>query len=167
MPAQPVTFDAEYSPELIEQAAHVFRDYLFRRYGAWLVAACVVNAAGLALSLQLGAETGAALAAVVFVVVLGPMWLLYKYFVGPSQYAARLRGVLPTSGRMSVGPESVSLMVRGQEAAIPWSMVKLVVETEALFLLVLSPFACAFVPRAGLPVEAYEALHKRSRPRAA
>jgi YcxB-like protein len=163
MSAQPVAFDAEYSPELIRQAARTFRDYLFKRYGPWLVAACIVNAIGLALSLRLGAETGAALTMVVFVVVLGPVWLLYEYFIGPSRYAARLKRVLPASGRMSVGSESVSLVVRGQEAAIPWSMVKVVVETHALFLLVLSPFAFAFVPKTGLPVEAYETLQSYAR----
>ena len=110
MPTQPVAFDAEYSPELIELAARTFRDYLLKRYGPWLIAACIVNAVGLALSLWLGAKTDAILAGVVFIVVLGPVWLLYKYFVGPTQYAARLKRFLPSHGRVSVGSEAVSLV---------------------------------------------------------
>src|SRR4051812_475656 len=118
MLTEPVAFDAEYSPELIEQAARTFRDYLFKRYGPWLVAACIVNAIGLALSLLLGAKPNAVLAGVAFIVLLSPVWLLYQYFIRPSQYAARLKRVLPMHGRISISAEAVSLVVRGQEASI-------------------------------------------------
>jgi hypothetical protein len=166
MPTQPSAFDAEYSPDLIELAAYTFRDYQFKRYGPWLISACIVNAVGLALSLWLGV-TGALLAWVVFIVVIGPVWLLYKYFIAPSQYASKLKRNLPSHVPISVGSEAVSFVVRGQEATIPWSIVKAVVETQALFLLVLSPIASTFVPKSGLPIEAYDMLHSRSRSGAA
>jgi hypothetical protein len=157
-----VTFDAEYSSELIAEASFTFRDYLFRRYGRWLMAACVVNAIGLALSIWLGSNADSVLTGISVIVVLGPIWLAYKYFVGPSRYAARLKAMLPASGRTSVGSESVALVVRGKEVAIPWTLVKVVLETEGLFLLVLSPLSFVFIPRRGLPTEVYETLHAKS-----
>jgi hypothetical protein len=163
----PIVFTAEYSDGLAVQAARAFRDYQFKRYGPLFIAACVVNALGLWLALHFGAEAGLALGIVAFVVVLGPTWLLYKYFVAPPMYAARLRRVLPSQSRVSLAAASVSLEVQGQQVEIPWSRIKAVVETSALFLLVVSPFAFTFVPRIGMPAEAHEALHARSRYRAA
>lgn len=163
----PIVFTADYSDDLVVQAARAFRDYQFKRYGPLLVAACAVNALGLWLALNFGAEAGVALAVVVFVVVLGPTWLLYKYFVAPSQYVARLRRVLPSQSRVSLAAASVSLRAQGQQVEVSWSAVKAVVETSALFLLVVSPFAFTVLPRLGMPVEAYEFLHARSRYRAA
>lgn len=162
MTERTVAFDAEYSPELIDEAGRAFRDYLFRRYGPWLVAACLINAMGLALSLWLGLETGPVLWGVVFIVVIGPVWLAYEYLFEPHRYAARLKRVLPSRGRLSVDSEAVSLVVRGQESKLPWSLVKVVVETQAFFLLVVSPFAFTFVPKSGLPVEAYDTLRAKS-----
>lgn len=160
-------FEAEYSGELIEQAGRAFRDYLFRRYGPWLIAACLINAIGLALSVWLGAPPGPILWGVVFVVVVGPVWLLYEYFVEPHRYAARLKRVLPSRGRVSINSEAVSFLVRGQESKLPWSSVKVVVETQAFFLLIVSPFAFTFVPKSGLPVETYDTFRARSQARAA
>lgn len=162
-----VAFDAEYPPDLFEQAARAFRDYLFGRYGPLLIVACIVNAVGLAIVLWFGVDSAVLLAALVFIAVLGPAWLLYEYFVAPSRYAARLRRALPPSNRVTVSSDSVVLTVRDQQATIPWSDVKVVVETQAFFLLVLSPFAFAFVPRSSLPVEAYDTLHLRARASAA
>ncbi len=167
MDESPIVFTAEYTDDLVQHAARSFRDYLFRRYGPLLIAACVINALGLGLALHLGAEASLALSGVVIVVVLGPTWLLYKYFSIPSQYAVKLRSALPTRGRVSLSAASVSLEVQGQEAVVPWSLVRAVVETSAVFLLVVSPFAVTFVPRVGLPAAAYETLRARSRYRAA
>jgi hypothetical protein len=161
------TFDAEYSAELIEQAGHAFRDYLFRRYGPWLIAACVINAIALALCLWLGVEAGPLLWVIVFVVVIGPVWLAYEYFIEPHRYAAKLRRVLPSHGRVSVDAEAVLFVVNGKESKLPWSLVKVVVETQAFFLLVVSPFAFTFVPKSGLPGAAYDTLQAKSRAGAA
>jgi hypothetical protein len=167
MALAPPAFDAQYPPELFDQAARSFRDYLFRRYGPLLVAACVVNAIGLAVVLWFGVKSVVVLAGLVFIVVLGPAWLLYEYFLAPSRYAARLKHALPLSNRVTITSESLALTVRDREAAIPWTTIKAIVETQALFLLVLSPFAFAFVPRSGLPVEAYDTLHSRAQASAA
>jgi hypothetical protein len=164
---EPIAFTAEYTDELVQHAARSFRDYLFKRYGPLLIAACIVNALGLWLAHHFGAEVGVALLGVAFVVVLGPTWLLYEYLSIPSRYAVKLRRVLPPRSRVSLSVASVSLERQGQEAVLPWSLVKAVVETSAMFLLVVSPFAFTFVPRLGMPAAAYETLHARSRYRAA
>ena len=163
----PIEFTAEYTDELVVRAARSFRDYLFKRYGPLLGAACVVNALGLWLAIRFGAVAGVALYSVAFVVVLGPTWLLYKYLSIPSQYASRLRRVLPSRSRVSLATATVSLETQGQQAVIPWSLVRAVVETSAMFLLVVSPFAFTFVPMLGMPAAAYATLHARSRYRAA
>ena len=110
----PIVFTAEYTDELVQHAVRSFRDYLFKRYGPLLIAACIVNALGLWLAVHFGADAGVALLGVAFVVVLGPTWLLYKYFSIPSQYAAKLRRVLPPRSRVSLAAASVSLEVQGQ-----------------------------------------------------
>jgi hypothetical protein len=163
----PIAFTAEYTDELVAHAASAFRDYLFKRYGLLLISACVINAIGLWMAVQLGAEASLALFLMACVVVLPATWFLYKYFSIPSQYAAKLRPLLPPRSRVSLALASVSLEINGREAEIPWSAVKAVVETSASFLLVLSPFAFTFVPRLGMPAAGYEALHARSRYRAA
>ena len=160
-------FAVEYSDDLVRQAAYAFRDYLFKRYGPLLVGACIVNAFGLWLALRFGAEAGFALAGVGFVVVLGPTWLLYQYFLSPKRYAVKLRRVLPPRSRVSLSAASLSLEMPGQAAVIPWSMVKAVVETGSLYLIVVSPFAFTFVPRLGMSVEAGESLRARSQYRVA
>ena len=161
-----IVFATEYSDRLVAQAALTFRDYLFKRYGLLLIAACAINALGAWLAFSVGV-TGIALVGLLFLAVLGPTWLLYQYFIRPSQYRAKLRRALPPHSRVALAAASVSLEVQGQEAVIPWSVVKAVVEAEALFLLVVSPFAFTFVPKPGLPEAAYEALHARAGRRAA
>ena len=158
----PIVFEAEYSPQVIEQASRAFRDYLFKHYGSWLAGACVVNACGLAVLLTLGGPYGFMLAPILLIVFIGPVWLLYKYFATPARYAAKLKRLLPPSARASVNSESVTLMTRDREATIPWRVVKAVVETPSVFLFVLSPFAFTFVPRSGLPEEAYAMLRSKS-----
>jgi hypothetical protein len=167
-----IAFNARYSPELIEEATRTFRDYRFRRYGSTYFAACLINAVGLALALWFGAKGGAfesvvfiaSTALIVFVVVSGPVWLLYQYFLEPSRQAAVLRQLLPPQLPMSIGPTTLWITTAGREIAIP---VKVVVETNALFLVVLSPFAFALVPRSDLPREAFELLHGKAQPGAA
>jgi hypothetical protein len=158
----PIAFEAEYSPQLIDQASRAFRDYVFKRYGWWLAGACVVNACGLAILLSLGAQFDFVLAPIVFIVILGPIWLLYKYFVTPARQAARLRRLLLPSVRASVNSGSLTLVVLNREITFPWSIVKAVVETPSLFLVVVSPFSFAFLPRSGLPSEVYATLRSKA-----
>jgi hypothetical protein len=167
MSTEPVAFDAEYSPALIEQAALMFRDYRFRRYGRLLMAACIVNAVGFGLLLWLGAKSGPAFLFVLFIVVGGPVWLLYEHFVVPDRLAARLKRLLPQPMRVWVGKESICFVLRGREVVVRWSAVEDVLEAQTLFLFMRSPFSFLVLPKAGLPAEAYGILHARSRSRAA
>jgi hypothetical protein len=98
----------------------------------------------------------------VFVVMLGPGFVLHRYFLGPSRYAVNLRRALPPRVLVAVGAASVSFEVHGRATAIPWSAFKAVVEAPALFLLVASPFAFTFVPKLDMPAAGLEALHARS-----
>jgi hypothetical protein len=163
----PIMFTATYPEGLVRQAARAFRNYQFKRYGPLLIVACVVNALSPLLCLRLGVKPGVALNVVIFVALLGPTWLLYRYFVAPATHAASLRRVLPAQGSVSLSAASVSLEVRGKQVEVPWSAVKAVVETNTLFLLVLSPFAFTFLPRIGMPFEADKSLLARSRCRVA
>lgn len=165
--SEAATFDAQYTPALIEDATRVFRDYRFKRYGALLIAACVVNALAFGFVAWQRAASGLTLFWLVFIVAAGPTWLLYEYFLAPSRFAARLKRALPSSTRVSFGRQSVSFLFGAQAVSVPWSDIKAVVETGTLFLLVVSPFTFVLLPRAGIPPAGYRALHARSQPTAA
>jgi hypothetical protein len=168
VPTPALTFDVVYSPEIAKRAAEAFRSYRWKRYGPLMVTACIVNAIGLAIAIWLGADLGkAATLFVGFVVVFGPLWLLYEHFVWPSRYASKLIRVLPPSGRVSVAPDAVSLATRDRDAEIPWAKIKRVLETQNAFILVLSPFHFVFIPRIGLPIDADGALRARSQSKVA
>ena len=162
--SEAATFDAQYTPALIDKATQVFRDYRFKRYGALLIAACAVNALVFGLVVWLRAEGGLALLWFVLIIAAGPAWLLFEYVIAPRRFAARLKRALPSSARVSFGRQSVSFVFDGQTVTVPWTDVKAVVETEALFLLVVSPFTFLLLPRAGIPSVGYRALHARSWP---
>ncbi len=164
MSTERVPFDAECSPALFDQAALMFRDYRFRRYGLLLIAACIVNAVGFGFLLWLGAKpSGPTFLLLVFLVVGGPLWLLYEHFVFPHRLAVRLQRLLGHPMRASVGKESVCFVLRGREVSIPWSKVRHVLESQTVFLLMLSPLTFIFLPKSGLPAEAYAIVHARSR----
>jgi hypothetical protein len=107
------------------------------------------------------------LAPVILIVICGPIWLLYQYFLGPSRQAARLKEVLPPQRQFSIDPQTLWVITQGREIALPFSRMKAVVETDALFMLVLSPFSFSFVPSSGLPAAAYSLLHERAQSNAA
>ena len=98
---------------------------------------------------------------VMAVVILGPVWLLYQRFVWPSRYVSRLLRLLPSPGRVSLTLESLSVETRKQDTVIQWSKIRRVLETSEAFLLVLYPFAFLFIPKIGLPAEAYDALRSK------
>ena len=77
-------FETRFTPESMQSAGVEFRDYLVGRYGFLLGVACAVNLAALAFVLWSDPAPGPALYAMVFVAVLCPVWLLYRfYFAGP------------------------------------------------------------------------------------
>ena len=147
----PAIFEAHFSVESMQEAGVAFRDYLFKRYGLLLVAACAINATGLAFAVWVGAEPGPALYLTVFIVVLGPVWLLYNYFTGPHLQAHLLRRILAVRGNVSVGDDCVVLPGQdGREVSFAWSKTK-VVEHASIYLLVPSPFFVYYVPKLGMP----------------
>jgi hypothetical protein len=148
----PAHFEAEFPPESIETASKAFRDYLFRRYGVLLVGAFVINAAGLAVVYWSGAERGLMFGTLAFaLLVLFPVWFLYKYTVGPRLHAAALRQLLPSRGSVNLGKDFVVLPTRdGGTIELSWSGTK-IVEHPSLFLLVRSPFMAYYVPKQGMP----------------
>jgi amino acid transporter len=90
-----ISFDAAFSAGTMRHAARLFRDYQFKRYGLLLVVACLVNALGLFLAVSFGLPLGGTFWLVAFVVVIGPIWLAYKYFLGPRLHIAYLQRVRP------------------------------------------------------------------------
>ena len=163
MTDQSPTFQATYSNELFAAAANALRNYQFRRYGRLLILCCVINALGFAAALWSGAPFSTGMKFIAFVVATGPLWLAYKYFLGPGIIAARLRSVMPAIGPVTVGPSSIVLPLRdGKQLDLPWSMVKVVQETESLFLLVVTPLWAYFVPKVAMPKELLDSLHTRA-----
>jgi hypothetical protein len=163
----PVSFNVAYSREVVRQAAHAFRAYQVKRYGLLMVSACIINAVGLALAVRFGAEPGLVLNGVIFVVILGPSWLLYQYFLSPRLYEIKHQLILEPSGLVVVDPEAVHLPARRGIFVLRWSALSAVLETPAFFLLVLSPFSAYFVPRLGMPGPAYDVFHFKTVSRAA
>jgi hypothetical protein len=152
MTPPPALFEAHFTPESMHVAGLAFRDYLFKRYGLLLSAACAINVAALAFVLWTGAAQGPALYLLVFVVVFCPVWLLFRfYFAGPYLQSQRLRRILAVRGNVSVSDDFVVLpRHNGGEIPFAWSKTK-VVEHASLFLLVPSPFFVYYVPKMGMP----------------
>ena len=168
MSAPASSFEVTYSSELVAAAAKMFRDYQFKRYGRLLLLCCAINALGFALVLWFGAPLDASMLFIAFVVVIGPVWLAYKYFAGPTIIAAKLRYVLAPAGCVTIGSASVSLPIRdGKQLELPWSRVKSVQEAESLFLLIVSPLWAYFLPKLAMPEALHEKLRARSRSDAA
>jgi len=163
MSAVPFEFEAPFTAEVIDHAATAFvRQYLFRKYGRWLVLACVVNAVGFFLALWLGANDPLVLAWVGAIVVLGPLYLVFVYVTYPGKFAARLKKLFLPSAHFSVSSESFGVRTSAGSATIPWSRVKSVLEFPSYLILVFSPFAFSVLPKAALPPEAYQILREKS-----
>ena len=161
MSTQIATFNTEYSGEIIKMAAYAFRDYQFERYGRLLIGACLVNAIGLSSAIWFGAPFDFPLYTVIFVVAFVPIWLLYKFFVAPRTRAAMFRLILAETGHVTIESESIALPTHRGEMVIPWNRVRIVVEKDTFFLLILSPVFFYFVPKVGMPQDAYENLRLR------
>lgn len=172
MSATPIDFDSLFTAELIDDAATSFvRHYLLARYGLLFVLACIINAAGFALSLWLrgsGASGAAWMLTQLFdgaVVILGPIYLAYVYFGYPRKFAARLKQRLLPTTHFSLSPEAFGVRTRQGSIIVPWARVKSILEFPSYFLLVLTPFAFTVIPKIGLPPEAFTDLEERGRTR--
>src|SRR3954470_2508105 len=98
-----MTFEVVYLPDIAAEVADTFRDYRFKRYGLLMIGACVINAIGLSAAVWFGARPGAASTLfILFLVIVGPVWLLYEHFIWPRRYVSRLLRLLPSPGRVSV-----------------------------------------------------------------
>jgi hypothetical protein len=92
MSASTIEFDSAFTSDLIDAASVSFvRGYLFRRYGRWLIAACLINAVGFGLVLWLGGNDGLVLAFITMIVVVGPAYLALFYFSYPRRFAERMK----------------------------------------------------------------------------
>ena len=162
MPIEAGTFDVVYAPEVATDAAYRFRDDRFKRYGLLMIAACIVNLIGLSAALWFGARPrDASTLFIFFIVIVGPVWLLYEQFVWPQWYVSRLLRVLPSPGRISVSEDSISVTTVRRDALIPWTRIKRVLEARSAYVLVLSPFAFLFIPTTGLPAKVRDGLRAR------
>src|SRR4051794_29674412 len=146
MLTQPAGFDTEYPTHLFKEAALAFRDYQFKRYGRLMIVACLINALGLTSAMYFGASRDFTFYAFVFFVAMGPIWLLYKFYISPYTRAAMLRQVFAETGRVTVGSESIALPMRRGEVVFPWNNFSVVLEKQAFFLLAMTPFSFYFVP---------------------
>jgi hypothetical protein len=165
----PIHVEVIYSPEILEAAAKCFIRQYFRAKGRWLLAACAVNALGLGAAVALGARDTFIIAAVVFIVVIGPLYCAYLYTLFPRRYAARIARHLPPTTGISFTASTVEIPAKEHTARIPWSSIKEVWECPGAFLLVFSQFAVVFivVPKNHLPPSAYAFLAGKVREHAA
>lgn len=155
-------FETRCPPELIESGSIAFRDYQFRRYGRRVLLCSAAGVLGLALLVRAGVSTSLILfpATLVF---LGPVWVLYKFYIGPRTLAARLRRLLAPAGHMEVSPGSITLPVHGgQSLALGWSEVDVVLETHDVFVIVLSPVSAYCVAKPGMPTAIAEVFRRRT-----
>ncbi len=160
-------FGTNLSPEHVDEAVLLFRDYRARRYGLLLVGACVANALGFGLAFWLIPEPSAVLIPPALIAFLGPVWLCDEYFWRPARRAARIRRSLPPSVQVTLDATRIALIVEGKEASVRWQVVKAVIEGKGVCLLVLSPFTFLFFPSAALTQQARETLHAKAQIRSA
>lgn len=162
MSTSAIKFDAAFTPDLIDAASVSFvRGYLFRRYGRWLIAACVINAVGFGLVLWLGGNDGFVLAFIALIVVVGPAYFAFFYFSYPRRFAERTKQRLLPSVRFSFGESTFGFTNSAGTGTLAWSGVQAVLDYSEYFLLVLSPIAFAVIPKAGMPVEALRLLEAK------
>jgi hypothetical protein len=158
-----VEFDVPFTAELIDDAATSFvRQYLFKRYGRWLMLACVINAIGFALAVWLGGNEPLVIAWLGVVALVGPAYLIFAYFFYPARFATRLKPRFLPTAHFSLSSEVFGIRTQAGIASLPWSRVKSVLHFPSYFILVLSPFAFCVLPKVGLPSEACEILLQRN-----
>lgn len=168
MSAEPVAFEAQYTSELIERAALAFvRQYLFRRYGRWLLLACIINAAGLALALGLGFREPAAVIGLIAIIVLGPLYLALVYLTYPAKFSGRLKQVLLPSAHFSMSVEKLQVRTNAGTVEVPWPGPGSLLERESFSLLALSPLAFVIFPTASLPPSGRAILQRQGSARVA
>jgi len=159
----PIDFDSPFAPELLDQASTDFvRGFLFKRYGAWLVVACVVNLIGFALVLWLGGANAASMVFLAGIAVLGPVYLFWTYHFQSARIATRLKQYWVPAAHFSLGESAFSVTTSGGSASVPWSRVKALLEFPAYFMLVFSPFAFIVLPKASLPEEGYKVVREKA-----
>jgi hypothetical protein len=157
-------FDSMLTAELLDEASSSYvRQYLFKRYGRWLMVACIVNAAGFSLALWLGAMHGPEIAVFGLVVLFGPAYLLSAYFFYPRSIAKRLKQRFLPITRYSVTSTAVEVTTKAGNLSRPWPRLKPVLEFPSFFILCFSPLLFFFivVPKIALTSEALSILNER------
>ena len=162
MSASAIEFDAAFTPNLIDAASVSFvRGYLFRRYGRWLIAACLINAVGFGLVLWLGGNDILVLAFIAMIVVIGPAYLALFYFSYPRRFAERMKQRVMPRTHYSFSESVFGFTNNTGTGTVAWSDVKAVLDHSAYFLLVFSPIAFAVIPKVGMPVDALRLLEAK------
>ena len=162
MSASTIEFASAFTTDLIDAASVSFvRGYLFRRYGRWLIAACLINAVGFGLVLWLGGNDGLVLSFIALIVVMGPAYLALFYFFYPRRIADRMKQRLMPRAHFSFNESMFGFTNDVGTGAMAWSGVKAVVDHPTYFLLVFSPIAFSVIPKAGMPVDALRLLEAK------
>ncbi|OGA22386.1 MAG: hypothetical protein A3I02_06605 [Betaproteobacteria bacterium RIFCSPLOWO2_02_FULL_67_26] len=161
----PVHMEACYDQGLLEEAAKCYMRRFFEGRGRWLLAACVVNVLGFGAALALGAKFDLIMVWVAFVVVVGPLYCAYLYFLFPRRYASRVARFLAPTAHISFTESAFEFSAKDRVVTVPWSQIKAVWECPVGFLLVFSQFVPSFtvVPKNGLPTSTHEFLDAKVR----
>lgn len=150
---QPSEIHVHCSPTEIRHAAYLFRDYQFKRYGPVLSIACIINLAAFLFALQAGDVDATLLTIAGVIAITGPVWLVYKYFLYPHLMVASLKSVFDSEVLVSLEADAFSFSRDGRESTIRWSDVKSILETDLIFMFVLSPVLFTFLPKSALSHE--------------
>ena len=152
----PVEFEAQFTPELLDEGARAFvRQFLARRYGVWLGVACLINLAGFTLALSLGAS-GPMLWFVGVVAIAGPAYLAWAYAFYSKRISERMQPHWLPLAHFTIGESELGVRTTSGTVSIPWVRVRAWLESASCIVLVLSPFAFVILPKSALSAQAHK-----------
>lgn len=151
-----IDFRAEYSIELIDDAAKVFVHRLFRKYLWLLLTACVMNIVGFLAVLVLGGVSAWMVVAIAALAALGPIYFPWQYYRLSGELSARMKETLVPSAEVSIGPSTFMLSAKGRSFTCQFKDLKEIAELQGYFLFVVGILAFTFIPKRDMPQDAQQ-----------
>lgn len=151
-----IDFRAEYTVELIDDAAKTFVHRLFRKYLRLLVAACVIDIVGFLAVLVLGGVSAWMVVAIGALAALGPIYFPWQYYRLPEQLSARMKETLVPNAAVSIGPFTFMLSAKDGSFTCHFKNLKEIAELQGYFLFVVGILAFTFIPKKDMPPDAQQ-----------
>src|SRR5262249_57178465 len=160
MSERAIDFRAEYSIELIDDAAKAFVHRLFRSYLWLLVAACVLNIVGFVAVLVRGGVSTWMTVAIGALAALGPIYFPWQYYRLPGELSVRMKEALVPNAEVSVGPSTFMLSAKGRSFTCHFKDLKEIAELQGYFLFVVGLLAFTFIPKRDMPPDAQQMIRQ-------